>query len=119
MGGGTQKKDTPKRVFLLGTGERFRGQSSQSAPKTKSQPSPRHGPSGPRRECGVNSERSEELRRGGFAVPEHFNPKGGGALWAAEPKKKDTPKRVFLFETGGQFRGHLLDQYLKSTHNPT
>ena len=26
---------------------------------------------GPRRECGVNSERSGELRRGGFADPEH------------------------------------------------
>ena len=31
------------------------------------------GPSGPRRECGVNSERSGELRRGGFADPEHLN----------------------------------------------
>lgn len=31
-----------------------------------------NGPSGPRCECGVNSERRGELRRGGFVDPEHF-----------------------------------------------
>ena len=35
-----------------------------------------NGPFGPRRFCGVNSERSGELRRGGFADPEHFNAEG-------------------------------------------
>ncbi len=54
-----------------------------------------NGPSGPRRECGANSECSEELRRGGFADPEHFkifrNPKrntsqqAGVSFWRCHP----------------------------------
>ena len=35
-----------------------------------------HGPSGPRRECGVNSERSGELRRANSFRPSILNPKG-------------------------------------------
>ena len=77
-----------------------------------------NGPSGPRRECGVNSERSGELRTAAAAAfrsatarraalsaemgrlcrPRAFeSPKGGAALWAAEPKKEAPAKQVLLF----------------------
>lgn len=47
-------------------------------------------PKGRRRFCAVNSEQSDELRRGGFAAPSIMIPKGGGGLWPPEPKKRDT-----------------------------
>ena len=77
------QKRTSRGCPFLWKGQTVSRTPFRSALKTKSQPSPRHGPSGPRR---------EELRRGGFAVPEHFNRKSAAALWAAKPKKKDSPK---------------------------
>ena len=44
--------------------------------------------------------RRKPWRRDGFAIPSILIPKGGAALWAAEPKKKDmTFGHVFLFGT--------------------
>ena len=44
--------------------------------------------------------RRKPWRRDGFAIPSILIPKGGAALWAAEPKKKDMTKgHVFLFGT--------------------
>ena len=48
-----------------------------------------NGPSGPRRECGVNSECRVELRRGGFADPEYLNLRRvEAALSRRNPKRK-------------------------------
>ena len=63
-----------------------------------------YGPSGPRRQCGVNSERSEELHRGGFAAPSisitegWSRPLGGGT----QKRKTRLPSCLsFLVEAGG------------------
>ena len=59
-----------------------------------------NGSSGPRRFCGVNSERSGELRRGGFADPEHSNAEGWSRLaGGGTPKKKHLLSRCFFFGT--------------------
>ena len=53
-----------------------------------------NGPSGPRRECGVNSERSEELRRGGFADPEHLNLRRVEAALSRRNPKRNTSQQA-------------------------
>ena len=55
-------------------------------------------PSGPRRECGVNSERSEELRGGGFADPAHLNLRRVEAAYGRlNPKRKTRCKACLSF----------------------
>ena len=44
------------------------------------------------------------LAEGEFISHEHCNQKGGAALRAAKPKKKDTPGRVLLFGTSQHYR---------------
>ena len=48
------------------------------------------GPSGPRRKCGVNSKRGGELRRGGFADPEHLNLRRVEAAFGCQNPKRKT-----------------------------
>ena len=47
---------------------------------------------------------SSSVAEGEFISPEHCNQKGGAALRAAKPKKKDTPGRVLLFGDPAEIR---------------
>lgn len=89
---GTQKEGHDFVVsFFLKQTNSFDDFPSGLHPKPNRNPARDHGPSGPRRKCGVNSERSGELRRGGFAVPEHFNRKGGAAPMGGGTQKEGHP----------------------------
>ena len=59
---------------------------------------PPNRPSGRRRFCGVQafSPQAKTLVQGEFISPEHFKSKGGAALRAAKPKKKERLKSIFL-----------------------
>lgn len=61
--------------------------------------SPQNGPSGPRRECAVNSQAqwAENFRKGEFTSPEDFNLRRVERPKGAEPKKKDTTSVVSFF----------------------
>jgi hypothetical protein len=77
-----------------------------------------HGGAALMRRTSVLGRWPKTLAQGEFILPEHFNQKDGAALWAAKSKKKDMPKRVLLFGTGGQFRGRLSGLQLKPKRSP-
>ena len=54
-------------------------------------------PSGRRRVCAVNSERSEELRRGGFAAPRALQLPEGGATKGSKTQNKKQLRKQLLF----------------------
>ena len=63
--------------------------------------------------------RRKPWRRDGFAIPSILIPKGGAALWAAEPKKKDMTKgHVFLFVIPRQF-GYFKISHKQAELHPT
>ena len=71
-------------------------------------------PSGPRRFCAVQvfSPQEKTLAQGEFISPEHFKPKGGAALRAVKPKKKDICfADVFLFGGGEASRTPVRKQF--------
>ena len=61
---------------------------SWDSPKTVPKAGPRSKRFGPKQH--------KALAENKFTLPKFFNQKGGAALHAAKPKKKDTPQRVFL-----------------------
>ena len=63
-----------------------------------------HSGAAPMRRTSVLGRWPKTLAEGEFISPEHCNQKGGAALRAAKPKKKDTPGRVLLFGDPAEIR---------------
>lgn len=78
-----------------------------------------HSGAAPMRRTSVLGRWPKTLTEEEFISPEHCNQKGGAALRAAKPKKKDTPGRVLLLKRVNSFEDtSLVNTQPKSQPSP-